>query len=289
MKKYNISQIFLHLIFLFLSLCFILPLILLFSLSISSEDSILTYGYRLIPNEISFESYDFLFKNPSRLTSLISFTAIQALITTILSLFFISLAAYALSYKDYKYKKIILSIIFLAYFLKWGFVAIFYINVRVLSLYDSIFVYIVPNLIDIYFLLILKSCYEKISKNIINLARSDGANEIILFFKVALPISTPILISIGILIFIGRWNDWFTSMLYIDNNNLYTLQYYLQRIIMEEEYINNFIRISTGSGLNPSNTGLISLKFSITILTTLPLLFLAPIFKKATQHCNFSI
>ena len=198
-----------------------------------------------------------------------------------------TLGAYVLSREKYRFSKIANALVFSAYFLKWGFVATYYINTGILNLYDSFFIYIIPNLVDIYFLLILKSYYSKIGKTTLFSAQMDGAGEMKMFINIALPMSLPLILAVGILFFIYRWNDWFTSMLYINDGELYTLQYYLQRINKEEEFIKSMIKVTAGSGLSRSMP-IYTLRFAMGVVTTIPLLFLMPLFKKATKYCNFT-
>ena len=267
---------------------FVLPLLLLFSLSITDEKTLLENGYRLIPSVFSFSAYEMLLNNFQKYFSLITFTFAQSSISAMTSLLVMSLGAYVLSRDKYKFTKAANMIAFGAYFLKWGFVATYYINTRVLNLYDTFFIYILPNLVDIYFLLILKSFYAKIGRTLLRSAQMDGAGELKMFFKIALPMSLPLIFAVGILLFIYRWNDWFTSMLYVNDSSLYTLQYYLQRINREEEFIRSMMKITAGSGLSRS-VPIYTTRFAMGVVSTIPLLFLAPLFKKSTAYCNFSM
>jgi putative aldouronate transport system permease protein len=116
----------------------------------------------------------------------------------------------------------------------------------------------------------------------------DGAGEMKTFLRIALPMSFPLILAVGILLFIYRWNDWFTSMLYVNDSSLYTLQYYLQRIDREEEFIRNMVRVTAGNDLSRSMP-IHTLRFAMGVISTIPLLFLTPLFKKATTYCNFSL
>lgn len=267
---------------------FVIPLFLLVVFSITDEKSLFENGYKIIPEVISFASYKILWENFGKYFSLFSFTFIQAAVSTISSLLVMALGAYVLSRDKYRFTKIANMIVFGAYFLKWGFVAIYFVNTRMLNLYDSFFIYIFPNLVDVYYLLLLKSYYSKIGKTLLYSAQMDGAGEMKMFFNIALPMSFPLVLAVGILLFIYRWNDWFTSMLYINNSNLYTLQYYLQRINKEEEFVKSMMKVTAGSGLS-QNIPVYTLRFAMGVVSTLPLAFLAPLFKKATAYCNLSL
>jgi len=267
---------------------FVLPLILLIMLSLTDETSLLENGYSLIPQEFSLSAYKALINNHERYASLFVFTVVQAIASTLSSLLIMSLGAYVLSRGNYVFSKAVNAIVFTSYFLKWGFVATYYINTRILNLYDTFFVYILPNLVDIYYLLILKSFYSKIGKTILRSSHIDGAGEVKTFLYIAFPLSLPLVFAIGILLFIYRWNDWFTSMLYVNNGNLYTLQYYLQRINREEEFIRSMLKDTTGSAL-AHKTPIYTLRFAMGVISTIPLVFLTPLFRKATTYCNVSL
>jgi len=269
-------------------LLFVVPLLLLISFSITDEVAFFEDGHRLIPRVVSFAAYEVLLQNFSRYFSLVSFTFIQASISTFFSLIVMTLGAYVLSRDKYVFSRIANIFVFGAYFLKWGFVATFYINTRILNLFDSFWIYIFPNLVDVYFLLILRSYYSKIGKTLLRSAEMDGAGEANIFLNIALPISLPLILAVGVLLFINRWNDWFTSMLYINDGSLFTLHYYLQRISREEGFIRDLVRVAAGSDLS-RNMPMHTLRFAVGVVSTIPLLFLTPLFRKAATYCNFSL
>lgn len=245
------------LIIFLLSIIFIFPICIIFLLSISDEKSIIENGLRVIPSNVTFNGYVYIYKN---YFNSIKFTFLQSIISTIFSVLIMSLGSFVLSRKKYFAHKLLNKLVYVSYFVKWGYVVTFFINTRILNLYNTIFVYIIPNIVDIFFILLLRNFYSKIDNKIYDLAYIDGASEKQIFFKVALPISLPILISVSVITFIYRWNDWFTSMIYVQDDRLFTLQYYLQRINNEETFFKSMIRLTSGSNIIINDLQLTSIK-----------------------------
>lgn len=129
--------------------------------------------------------------------------------------------------------------------------------------------------------MVFRTFFRTLPESLFESARLDGANELTIFFKIVIPLSTPVFASLGFMMLVGKWNDYTTSMIYIRNENLYTLQYLLQKIMSESEFLKSMaqagmVGISLDAFSRPSET----LKFAMCIIAAGPMLVIFPFFQK---------
>ena len=129
--------------------------------------------------------------------------------------------------------------------------------------------------------MVFRTFFKGIPESLFESAHLDGAKELTIFFKIVVPLSTPVLASIGFMTLVARWNNYTTSLIYIRNEDLYTLQYLLQRMMNEAEFLKQLSENGVGSAVmdniaQPSET----LKYAMCILAAGPMLFIFPFFQK---------
>lgn len=154
-KKISVGQIVLHAIFIVLSLTYILPFILVISISISSESAIREFGYTIFPKVIDFEAYRQIFLNPSQLLDSYAVTIFFSAVTTFLSVLVMTLMAYPLSRPNYKFKGILTFYIFFTMLFSAGLVPSYIINSTYLHLDNTIWIYILPSLVSAWNIIII--------------------------------------------------------------------------------------------------------------------------------------
>lgn len=280
-KSFWDYKILIHLFFIIFSLSFILPFILVISISFSSEAAIQSQGYKLFPVEPTLTAYRFVFKNPGKILDAYQVTFFQAIFGTILSVLIMSLCAYPLSRKNYKFRKPITFIIFFTMLFGGGLIPSYILNTQYYGLGNKIWVYIIPSLVSAWPIIIFRTFFQGLPESLAESAKMDGASELRIYFKIILPLSTPVLATMGLFGLIDRWNTWFTSLIYIRDQKLYTLQYLLQRILMDVE----FVKVMTQN--MPANIDLEvvklpseSMKYAMLIIAAGPMLIAFPFFQK---------
>ncbi len=214
-KKISAGQIVLNLIFIIVSLSFIIPLILMISISISSEDAITQYGYTILPKTIGWDGYKAVFKNPKQLLDAYKVTIIFSVVATFLSVLVKALAAYPLSRPIYKLKKATTMMMFFTMLFSGGLVPSYILNTKYLHLDNTIWIYILPALVSAWDIFIMRTFFQGLPNGLVEAAKIDGASEYRVFFTIVLPLSTPVLASLGFMYLIGKWNDWNTALIYI--------------------------------------------------------------------------
>lgn len=259
----------------------ILPLWLLIAASLSDDDSLITNGYKLIPEVFSLEAYQYLlFKSKDILHSMgISFF-ITAFGTT-LSLVIMPLFAYPLSRKDFVGKNFFTFFVFFTMLFSGGIVPSYMMWIKFFHIKNTIWALIFPNLLMNGFSIIMMKNYfaQNIPTELIEAAKLDGASEFSIYSKVVMPLSLPILATIGLLVGIGYWNDWTNGLYYITDPQYFSLQNLLNRILKNVQYLASSTTITQNSTAG-SQLPAISVRMAIAVVGVTPIMVLYPFFQK---------
>ncbi|MBU9725461.1 carbohydrate ABC transporter permease [Diplocloster modestus] len=262
-----------------LSLFCLFPFLLVLSGSFSDQNAILVDGYRLIPREISTQAYQMLFKIPGDLIRAYGVTIFVTAAGTFLSLLFTSMAAYVLSCKDFKYRYGVSFFYYFTSIFGGGLVPWYIFNTKYLHFHNNIISLLLPIMVNVTYLLILKSYMGNVPEALYESAKLDGAGDITLFFKIALPLSKAGMATVGLFIALNYWNDWYDAMLYLDEGarHLYPLQYYLNSILTKAQALSN---AAARSGIPASDVPTEAMKLAMTVVATGPIVLLYPFLQK---------
>jgi putative aldouronate transport system permease protein len=262
----------------FLSLLFVatfFPFWQIFVLSINDGTDSLRGGFLLWPREISLESYSAVFSNPEIVTS-VKVTLLRTLLGVPLSVFCIALLAYALSKKEMVGGRAInLFFIFTMYF-SGGLIPT-YMIVKSLGLIDNFLVFIFPGIINIFWMILVRTFMEGLPRELEESAEIDGANEVQIFVKVILPICVPVLATVALFSAIYHWNAWYDSYIYTYNPALKTLQAVLVKILNQYQtgdMLNEAQQLANENKKIPV-TGE-SIRMTVTMVATLPIILVYP-------------
>jgi putative aldouronate transport system permease protein len=284
LKKGNRYSIFIHLFFILACFTFVLPMILVISISFSSELSVtaVNAGYSLIPKEFSLDAYKMAFANPDAIKNAYILTASQAILGTALALLVIGMVAYPLSRRNFAYKGVITFIIFFTMLFGGGMIPTYIIYTQWYHLGDSFWVYILPGLAGgAWNTLVVRTFFKGLPESLFESAKIDGAKELTIFFRIALPLSKAVFAAIGFMMMVGKWNDWGTSLIYIRTHKLYTLQYLLQRILNEADFLNGLIENPIpGINVNQMKRPTETLRYAMCVIAAGPMLIAFPFFQK---------
>ena len=224
------------------------------------------------PREWSLSNYQVIFAD-SALWSAYSVTVVRAVVGTITGLSFTSVVAYAMSRKELKFRRAFNFINLFTMFFGGGLVP-YYLIICGIGLYDSFWVYIIPSLYSVYNMLVMRSFFSGISEEIHESAVIDGAGEFRIWLLFYMPLSKPVLATIGLWLATGHWNGYFATMIYTTGGNLTTLQYYLLQMVKFGLMPNNIdldlINIVTAQ----------TLSFAAIIVSLIPVLCFYPLIQK---------
>lgn len=263
---FNIVVYLIFLIFIFLCLYpFIYVLIDSLTLVDTSGDVNKTY--------FSFDAYTLVFKNDSLFASFM-FSVLITLVSTVLSLVITILAAYPLTRKNLKGRKIILLFVIFAMLFSGGLIP-YYLLIDQLGLVGNPLVYIVVGLVSPYNIIIVKNFIASLPEDLMESSRVDGAGELRTLFQIVLPLSGPIIATVALWVAVGKWNDWATTLYYMGDQkkSLWMFQYYLQEILKTAS--------NDSPTFDPSVVALAkNVKNSAVIISILPIVIVYPFIQK---------
>lgn len=263
----------------FFSAVCLLPFILVLSGSFSDQNSILVDGYRLIPRHFSLDAYKLLFQIPQELIQAYGVTIFVTVTGTVLALLLTSMAAYVLSNKEFRYRYQVSFFFYFTSVFGGGLVPWYIFNTRYLHFHNNVISLILPIMVNVTYLLILKSYMMNIPDSLYESAKLDGAGDFTIYRKIALPLCRAGLATVGLFIALGYWNDWYNAMLYLDEGrrDLYPLQYFLNNILTKAQAMN---AAAARSGIPASDVPSEAMKLAMTVVATGPIVLLYPFLQK---------
>ncbi|AQM59792.1 MULTISPECIES: carbohydrate ABC transporter permease [Clostridium] len=263
------------------ALC-IVPFIFVLIISFTSEQALQANGYRFWPEEWSLGAYKYIFTSGSQIMRSYGITIIVTVLGTLIGLTIMTTYAYALSRKNFAYRKFFTKLIFIPMLFSGGMVASYLVVTKFLGLKNTIWALILPICVSSFHIIILRTFFKTtVPDAVVESAKIDGASEWTLFLKIVLPISLPAIATIALFLTLGFWNDWFNAMLYIDKNSLVPLQYLLIRLETSMEFLaNNTAALGTNAVEAAASMPKDTAKMAIVVITTLPIIFAYPFFQK---------
>ena len=274
------GQIILNLVFIIISLCVIIPFVMLVTISLTSEKEIIASGYKLIPSKLDLSAYRYVFSNPHSVINAYKVTFIFSAVSMVLSTLLTAMAAYPFISRSMLGKKQISFYYYFTMLFSGGLVPSYILITRYLHLDDTILVYIIPSLISPWNIFMMRTFFKDIPSSITESAYIDGASEYAVFFKIILPLSKPVLATIALLTFLAKWNDWMASMLYINNQNLISLQYLLQRILQNLDVLQSMNSSANTVNMNISDIPAEATRMAMAVVVAGPALLVFPFFQK---------
>lgn len=278
-KGFPFGQFFLGAILMCFSLAAILPFLLLIIGSITSDQVLLVDGYSYFPREFSLDAYVYLFSvNMESIARAYGITVLITVIGTTLSLMISPMMAYVLSRRDYNKRNVMTFVVFFTMLFNGGLVPQYLMWTQIFGIKNTIFALIFPNLLfNGFFVLVMKSYFVlNIHPALIEAAKIDGAHEFFIYRKIVLPLSLPILATIGLMVGINYWNDWMNGLYYVTRTELFSLQNLLNRILVTIRFLNEFANEMRLDMEMPS----ISIRMAMAVVGTIPILALYPFFQK---------
>jgi putative aldouronate transport system permease protein len=217
-------------VFIFVALC-VVPLLLMIMVSFTDEMTILQNGYSFTPVKMSLESYRYVLAGNLIYRSY-GITMLVTLLGTIASLTVITFFAYPISRRDFKHRNLVSFLLFFTMIFNGGLVPWYMVYTQLIPLKDTIWAYIVPSLINAWYVLIMRTFFRAtVPDELLEAAKLDGAGEFRTFFSIVLPISKPGLATIALFCMLQYWNDWFLPLMFITKTKLMNVQYILYQIL----------------------------------------------------------
>lgn len=265
------------LILVFCVLC-VVPFIVAISASFSTERTLLSTGYSLLPKDFTTQAYDMLFQT-SQIFDSYKVSIFVTLMGTLLSMIVTAMMAYPLSVKKLKYRG---QISFFAYFtmlFSGGLVPTYMLISKYLNMRDTMWVMIIPVLVNPWNLFLLRNFFSAIPAELHESARIDGANDVRILWQIILPVSLPALATVSLFYAVAYWNQWFNAMLYIENNKLFPLQYLIMKMLRNIELMKQ-MSAQAGFAVDMSSLPATTTKMATAIVTIGPIVIAYPFAQK---------
>jgi putative aldouronate transport system permease protein len=253
----------------------IYPFLYTLVLSLSSASAALEPGFRFWPSEVNLSAYKAVFSNRELMVGFRN-SLFRTVAGTFGVLLICSMLAYPLSRPELVHRKGWTIFILITMVFQGGLIPT-YLLIRNLGLIDNLLVYILPGLVTGFNVLIMKNFFQGVPSSIAESARIDGASEWRILFTIYLPLSKPVLATVGLWTAVAQWNAWIDALLYINSDSKQVLQMFLQRIVIgnNTEMIERNMLSSAVQDFTPE-----TIKAATVIVTVLPIICLYPFLQK---------
>ena len=270
-----------NIIFILLSLICFVPIILIFVISITDEQSIAQNGYQIIPDMLSSSAYSFLWGERAMILQALWISVEVTVVGTVLGVILTTTMGYVLSRPGYKLNGFFSTVVFIPMIFSGGMVASYVVIAQILNLRDTVWSLILPLCVSSFNVTICRTYFRtNIPDAVIESAKIDGASQLTIFVRIVLPISKPLLATIGLFLAFGYWNDWFQSSLYISKDNLLSLQALLNQLQKNMEFLTK--NPTAGMSLQDYKLAMPteSVRMAIAIIIAVPIACVYPFFQK---------
>lgn len=275
------TSVFMHILLGSFAFLCIFPFLYVIIISVSSEQSLSANGYSIIPSEWSMEAYKYLWHMRSQIFQAYGVTIFVTVVGTLISVSIIAMYAYAISRKQFLYRKQFTFIAFFTMLFSGGMVPFYIVMTQFLGLRNSIWALILPLAVNAFYIIIMRTFFQRtVPEAILESARIDGAGELRIFLTIVLPLSIPGIATIALFSTLAYWNDWFNALLFIDNPNLVPLQSLLMRIENNIDFIRQNAMLSNQNSSILASIPQDSVRMAMVVIATLPIALSYPFFQK---------
>ena len=279
-KKVTFFDLCLTLGMIFVIVITLYPFLNILAISLNNAIDTAKGGIHILPRDFTFANYVEIFSSNDRLLQAFIMSVTRTVVGTATGIIASTMLAYTLSRKDFVFNKPVALLLVLTMFVSGGLIPD-YMLIRQLGLINQFSVYILPMLISAFNVIVIRSFMDNLPVALEESAKIDGANDFTIFVRIILPLSMPVIATISLFLAVGQWNSWFDTYLYArTNESLTTLQYELMKILDNAS-------ASGSSGVNTHSaqymakqTNPQSIKMAITIIATVPSLFVYPFLQK---------
>lgn len=241
MKKDRISgwsNVLINLFFCVMVVLCIYPILLVVSISFTDEKSLLANGYTILPSTFSTSAYAYLSQRIGSILNAYGVSIFVAVIGTVLSVLVNAMFAYAISRREFFFRRTFTVFIFVTMIFNGGMVPWYIVCVQVLHINDTIWALILPYLMNGFYVMILRTFFmTSIPDSLIESARIDGSGEFRTFFRIVFPLATPGIATVALFVVIAYWNDWWLPLMLVSKEHLFNIQYLLYRVLNQLNYL----------------------------------------------------
>lgn len=254
----------------------IAPFLFVISQSLMSNEDIMRNGVTFFPKHIVFDSYVYLLAGSSRVYRAFGNSLFITFFGTFFSLLFTGSIAYALSKKYLPYRTVVTAVLLASMFFGGGLIPS-YLLITALGLKNSLWAIMIPSFLNVWYAFLLRNFFMEIPQEVEESARIDGANDMVIFARIALPMSMPAIATIGLFYAVGYWNSWFSASIYLSDQSKWPLQLLLKSMLLS--FDPNMSGVSESLGLL-AVLSKDSVRAAMIMITTVPILLVYPFIQR---------
>ena len=276
------SNWWIHVIMVLAAVCCIMPFVLVVIISLTSEQSIMKYGYSFVPKEWSLSAYKYLFSKPDAIIRAYGITIFTTLVGTVVGIFLSSMLGYVISRKDYPYKRGITFFIFFTMLFNGGLVPTYVMYTNYFHIRNTIWALLIPGMLLSGWNIFMMRTYfsSNIPDSLVESAYLDGAGDFRIYISIILPLSKPVLSALGFMQALGYWNSWYNSMIYINDSKRYSLSYLMTKALLDIQNLKAAVEMPAemlaALGEMPSET----VRMAMAVVGIGPMFLVFPFFQK---------
>lgn len=262
-----------------LALLCLLPFWLMISGSFTAEEAISKFGFNIIPKEFSLAAYQYIFRDSWQpFLQAYIVTILTTLIGTLLAVWITSMAAYVLYRSDFKYRNGFAFYFYFTTLFSGGLIPWYILIVKFLGLKDNYIALVLPMLLSPWEILLMRNFMKSIPEAIVESAKIDGANELVIYARLVLPLSSAAVATIVLTKGLSYWNSWFLANLFVTNAKMYPLQFFLYRLLANTQFLRSGAGASVSQYMGPPPSE--SLKMATAVVVTGPIILLYPVLQR---------
>ncbi|WP_238655729.1 carbohydrate ABC transporter permease [Paenibacillus piscarius] len=258
-----------------------IPFLLIVIASITDETALVRNGYSFFPEQLSLDAYRYIRSSAYVFVRAYGVSFLVTLLGTALGLLITSMLAYPMSRPDFKYHNVLAFVVFFTMLFSGGIVPSYIMWTQYFHIKNTLLALILPNLLANGFNVLLVRNYFKnnVPLEIIEAAQIDGASELRTFFRIMLPLSMPVMATVGMFMGLAYWNDWINALYFVSKPQLYGIQNLLMQLMTNIQFLNSG---QAGSVLGTATVQLPStaVRMAMAVLGIVPVLFVLPFMQK---------
>lgn len=238
-------------------------------------------GIVLLPRIFTWKNYETVLSDPNIVRAFFISVAVVVL-RTLLTLFITFIAAYAMMHRNLLGRNFIMFFFLIPMYFGGGLITQ-YILYADLKLLNNFLVYIIPGCFGVYNMIIMRSYLHSIPSSLCEAATIDGANDFTIAFRIMLPLSKPVIATVGLWTAVATWNNWTTTLYFVTKKELFTLQYVLMQVLKEAEKIATIIKEAAMQGIileMELEVTSVAIQSAQLMITTLPIVLVYPFLQK---------
>ena len=267
-----------YIVFTFTTIICVFPFLLLLSASLSDDNAVVQYGYRIIPNVFSLDAYQYILSSREYIFHAYGITILVTAVGTAASLIMTSMLSYPLSNPYLPGRKIFLFIVLFTMLFNGGLVPSYLVYTQLLHIKNTLWALLIPSLLlNGFNVMIMRTFFQNsIPRSLIESAKIDGATEWKIYWMLILPLSKPVMATIGLMTGLAYWNDWANGLYYITESNKMSLQNVLNSMLQNSQFLSQHANLAVKNVHLPTTT----IRMAIAVIGIVPVMIIYPFLQK---------